>query len=64
MTSRIRKPSSVFDKFGLDWKYRGEQRFSTQSGKKMQCHSGCPNQITAAIAMLNQAEEKGDCKKT
>ena len=33
-TSRISKPSSVFEKLGLGSKYRGEQRFSTQSGEK------------------------------
>ena len=43
ITSRISQPLSVFDKLGLDSKYRGEQRFSTQSGKKMQRHRGCPN---------------------
>ena len=34
MTSRISKPSSVFDKLDLGSKYRGEQGFSTKSGKK------------------------------
>ena len=40
ITSRISKPLSVFDKLGLRSKCRGEQRFSTQSGKKRNVTGG------------------------
>ena len=40
MTSRISKPLSVFDKLGLRSKCRGEQPFSTQSGKKCNVTGG------------------------
>ena len=40
ITSRISKPLIVFNKLGLVSKYRGGQRFSTQSEKKMQRHRG------------------------
>ena len=57
----ISKPLTVFDKLGLGSRYRGNS-VSAHRVEKMQRHRGCPNKITAAITILNQAGERGDCK--
>ena len=62
ITSRISKPLSVFDKLGLGSKYRGEQRFSTQSGKKCNVTGDVQIKSQRRSPSSTRREKRGDCK--